>query len=321
MIPRRRIKQRQLSHVLAICIGTLAGFYIFGLLLGRRALASGTVSFHEIVGASNLRGKNTWVGPNAMPFDQNSAARNANHLIVVAGHSTIVSGHLQDAGEDESDWFLLDYQKGQGLPQAIKAHIRAGINEARRDPKSLLVFSGGETRTLTVGSEGPSYFHAADAMNMWPKGNVRARTTTEEYALDSFQNLIFSICRFKEITGAFPKHITVVSFTFKQKRFEEIHAVALRWPAGRFTYIGVDPTASTGFDLEKSQRGELQNSVKPFQDDPYGCHGLLKMKRLDRNPFFRTAPYPLSCPEMQDILSWCGPDLIPFALVPWQSSD
>ena len=110
--------------------------------------------------------------------------------VVVAGHSAIVSGDLQDAGEDESDWFLLDYQKGQGLPQAIKAHIRAGITEAERDPESLLVFSGGETRTMTVGSEGPSYVYAADAMDMWPRGsNVRARAATEEYALDSYQNL------------------------------------------------------------------------------------------------------------------------------------
>lgn len=87
--------------------------------------------------------------------------------------------------------FLLDYQKGQGLPEAIKGHIQAGIDEANRDPDSLLVFSGGETRAVTGPStEGASYFHVADAMNMWPPGGtVRARTVTEEFATDSFENL------------------------------------------------------------------------------------------------------------------------------------
>jgi hypothetical protein len=112
-------------------------------------------------------------------------------LIIVAGHSVTISGHLEDAGEDESDWFLLDYQKGQGLPEAIKGHIQAGIDEANRDPESLLVFSGGETRAITGPlTEGSSYFQVADAMNLWPVGGtVRARTVTEEFATDSFENL------------------------------------------------------------------------------------------------------------------------------------
>mmetsp|Transcript_22555 Transcript_22555/g.55824 ORF Transcript_22555/g.55824 Transcript_22555/m.55824 type:complete len:172 (-) Transcript_22555:74-589(-) len=171
---------------------------------------------------------------------------------------------------------------------------------------------------MTVGSEGPSYVYAADAMNMWPQGsNVRARVATEEYALDSFQNLLFSICRFKEVTGRFPRKISVVSFTFKRRRFETLHAPAIRWPANQFSYLGVNPPPSTGFNLEKSSQGELQNAAKPFEVDPYGCGGVLRKKRLERNPFYRTPPYPLSCPEMQDILSWCGPDLIPTTMVPW----
>lgn len=87
--------------------------------------------------------------------------------------------------------FLLDYQKGQGLPEAIKGHIQAGIDEANKDSGSLLVFSGGETRAITGPlTEGASYFHVADAMQLWPPGStVRARTVTEEFATDSFENL------------------------------------------------------------------------------------------------------------------------------------
>jgi hypothetical protein len=85
----------------------------------------------------------------------------------------------------------LDYQRHQGLPQAIKGHIQAGIDEANRDSDSLLMFSGGETRAVTGPmTEAASYFHVADAMGLWAKGStVRARTTTEEFATDSFENL------------------------------------------------------------------------------------------------------------------------------------
>jgi hypothetical protein len=96
--------------------------------------------------------------------------------------------------------YLLDYQKGTGLPQAILAHLRASIQLAAKDPRSILIFSGGETRAY-VGpmNEGTSYFQVADAMDLWSEVNVdsygegaktiRARTTTEEFATDSFQNL------------------------------------------------------------------------------------------------------------------------------------
>jgi hypothetical protein len=87
--------------------------------------------------------------------------------------------------------YLLGYQKGKGLPQAIAGHIQAGIILANKDPDSLLVFSGGETRAVTGPlTEGGSYFHVADAMNLWPpESTVRSRTVTEEFATDSFENL------------------------------------------------------------------------------------------------------------------------------------
>ena len=148
-----------------------------------------------------------WVTDQSQPFNLNHKASTTHHLIMVAGHSVTISGHLEDAGIDEKDWYLLDYQRGHGLPEAIVAHIKAGIKEAIDDPDSLLIFSGGETRPVTGPlSEGSSYFHVADAMNLWeqeqvdgnssrrdnmhnPSNTVRARTVTEEFATDSFENL------------------------------------------------------------------------------------------------------------------------------------
>ena len=110
----------------------------------------------------------------------------------------------------------------------------------------------------------------------------------------------------------------MVSFSFKQTRFESMHAAALRWRKDKFVFIGVDPDASTGFDLEASSQGELENAAKPFETDPYGCHSqVLVEKRKSRDPFHRTAPYELTCPEMKEILSYCGPELIASDKLPW----
>ena len=137
-------------------------------------------------GSQTLRASSAW--SKTEEFNE-TAVSATNHLIVVAGHSVTISGNVNRANVDESAWFLYDYMKGKGLPQAITGHLRAGIAEARRDGNSLLVFSGGETRSA-VGpiSEGGSYYRVADALGLWEEG-VRSRTATEEYATDSFQNL------------------------------------------------------------------------------------------------------------------------------------
>lgn len=129
---------------------------------------------------------------------------------------------------------------------------------------------------------------------------------------------MFSICRFKEVTGIYPELITIVSFTFKERRFTTLHAPALAWPKEKLKYLGVDPPESTGFDVERSVEGEWKNAAAPFAHDPYGCHSdILLQKRKERNPFSRTAPYPLSCPDMRELLNYCGPELFPKSQVPW----
>lgn len=265
---------------------------------------------------------------------------------------------------------MYDYQRNRGLPQAIVSHIQAGIQLALQDEHSLLVFSGGQTRSQTgPEAEGGSYFRVADALELWdgrdvfsldgsdgngdadtaateqnvnetvdgeensPRGisqqhqkylhqsttsTVRARTIAEEYATDSFENLLFSICRFHEVTGSYPQQISLVSFSFKRQRFETLHAAALLWPLDHFHYVGIDPPSYTGFDLQLSSEGERTNSLVPFQSDPYGCHSdILQNKRKERNPFSRRAPYELTCPDMKDLLHWCGPEIISKDKVPW----
>ena len=154
-----------------------------------------------------------------------------------------------------------------------------------------------------------------------PTRTVRARTITEEYATDSFQNLLFSICRFHEITGKYPTEITLISYTFKQHRFESLHVPALRWPLDKFYYIGVDPSSTTGFDITESTKGEIENAATLFINDPYGCYSeILQEKRQQRNPFLRTPPYDITCPDMIELMHFCGTTFIAENQVPWSHS-
>ncbi|CAE7478516.1 unnamed protein product [Symbiodinium natans] len=261
-------------------------------------------------------------------------------MVMVAGHAVVMADSLEHILHKESDWFLESYQRGQDLPQALVGHIKAGVEAAALDPKALLIFSGGQTRAAAgPRDEGWSYYRVAEYFDWWGETTSRPdlwteaqqrsqrtstylpvaqRTVTEEFALDSFQNVLFSLCRFREVVGHYPDKITVVSFTFKKHRFSELHRGALRFLGARFSYIGIQPPAGSRFDLVKAEAGE-QEAAKLFQSDPYGCHSqVLVEKRQARNPFQRTTPYLLSCPEIRPLLEWCGPDIFPGSL-PWRS--
>ena len=111
----------------------------------------------------------------------------------------------------------------------------------------------GNTKSQSSHSEASSYHHLSLVTNL--VSSSFARVTTEEDALDSFQNLLFSIARFHEYTGRYPSRITVVGYEMKRKRFEELHRVAIRWPSDRFHYIGIDAEAQ---DIERAREGEVR---------------------------------------------------------------
>lgn len=104
----------------------------------------------------------------------------------------------------------------------------------------------------------------------------------------------------------------VVSYDFKKQRFSDMHRRALRFPASQFSFVGV-PTSPT------SQVAAIQGELKVqemFQKDPYGCRGDLRSKRMYRDPFLRTVPYPVGCPEIRGLFGYCGSDAYS-ANLPW----
>ncbi|OWZ57550.1 cytoplasmic protein [Cryptococcus neoformans 125.91] len=234
------------------------------------------------------------------------------HLIMVPGHA-IWLGHDANNVEEDDDWILEPMQKGGSVKTYVK-HIERGVDELKADPKSLLVFSGGATRHPPSPPipEALSYYRLAMALSLIPSTSIsdspntspiplNLRTATEEYALDSYQNLLFSIARFKEVTGNWPRKITVVGYGMKRMRFENLHRAALRFPSSAFHYIGIDDAG----DTSAHYAGELKYGYLPFLASPSGCHPPLSIKRLLRNPYARYHPYFTSCPELAGLFEWC----------------
>ncbi len=239
------------------------------------------------------------------------------NLIVVAGHAIYIADHF-DNPEADANWCLQDFQKGE--PPFYIAHIKRGVELATLDPTSLLIFSGGETRAPAGRrSEAASYLRLAEHFTWWQNAPVKERATMETFARDSFENLLFSICRFREVAGRYPLNITLISWAFKARRFD-LHRRALRFPKSRFCFVGVN----NPIDRLAAERSE-QKILKAFSLDPYGIQesppqasrqNRLGDKRKARNPFNLRHPYAASCPEIVGLLEHRGLKIYP-GEVPW----
>ena len=104
----------------------------------------------------------------------------------------------------------------------------------------------------------------------------------------------------------------VVSYNFKEERFAHLHRSAIGFPESRFFYAGTPATSNSKAAALKGE--ELVRTQ--FLRDPYGCRGSLYHKKLKRDPFHRSIPYPNGCPEIEALFRYCGPTTFPGAL-PW----
>ncbi|KAI9016115.1 hypothetical protein DFJ74DRAFT_679524 [Hyaloraphidium curvatum] len=336
----------------------MAALSVLGLLLYRRnpagaaskastpALERTNMSLVDVVALPDLE------APLKDPFYNAGFLRN---LIIVAGHAVLRLG-LKEALKGrpstisgESAWALQSYQNQTDV-NAIVQHIRLGVEIASKDPKSLLVFSGGRTNSAFDRSEGVSYWLAARALGCFRNRTglgvaniagvlagsngsillpVEYRSIAEEYSRDSYENLLFSICRFRAFTGRYPTNVTVISFRYKKLRFADFHRAAIRFPADRVSFFS-EPRAfsssgkhrrSIASALYRSQteslarvrndssipEHEISHSLMSSLQDPHGCFPPLSTKRKQRDPF-QQGPVPTDeCPEIRDLITVCNP--------------
>jgi hypothetical protein len=204
---------------------------------------------------------------------------------------------------DERNWLLAPFQKSDpktgkpGEQSTFLAHAQAGLNALTICPsnadleKNILIFSGGATkRSITSTSEARSYYHAALAEELanghYGGGRThqlfaKGRILLEEHATDSLQNLLFSILLFRRTTGNYPRHVRLITHAFKSKRFLELHAPALRWPASRMQVQGIDPVMSSA-ELDSTLDGEEMFGYSLWDEDPLGVGQKLSGKRKER---------------------------------------
>lgn len=222
--------------------------------------------------------------------------------------------------EKEEMWALEPFQRVEGQALTFAEHAREGVRAAAGDPRALLLFSGAETRKdAPAESEGHTYWKLSEAHGWFesdgvPGGTaVASRAMTEEGARDSLENVLFSMCRFHELTGRYPEKITVVGYTLKERRFTELHvARAARYPLGRFKYVGTKVLESVSHSAADGEAA----TARVWERDIYGCGAELSGKRLRRDPFATGGHYAGSCPGLRALLEHCGPGPFKGAL-PW----
>ncbi|KAF2861373.1 hypothetical protein K470DRAFT_200306, partial [Piedraia hortae CBS 480.64] len=251
------------------------------------------------------------------------------HLIIVCCNAT----YLGDGGKigDEDQWIMKPYQRAdpkigkKSETATFLKHIIDGVRFSLRDPTALVMFSGGQIAG-TPRPESESYYIVAQALAdsqiLEPMAWSRCGGYTETFSTDSYQNLLFSIIRFRQVTKRFPRHVTVVSHAFKKDRFMRCHAPAIRWPMRKFSFHGVDPPFAPG-EQEKVFAGEKATRDE-FERDPYGIGAFLGKKRAERG--WNAAE---AIPELESecekkvvrLLSWKGGDdgktIFPDTL-PWE---
>lgn len=226
-------------------------------------------------------------------------------LVIVAGHA-VYSHYSYKECTDPNHWRLMEHQKRENHLSAFLEHIAVGIDLVAKNPNALLMFSGGSTRS-EVGpfSEGSTYWKVAENCDYRPFDrfkNIQNRAFTEDYAMDSFQNILFSVCRFYEITGRYPLSITAISWSYKKTRFEKLHRKALLYPQGQFKFLGVDGQVNITENAWKFEK----MAIELFKEDLFGCHSKLKETRIGRNPYFRSLPYPHQCPSLSAFFHVCA---------------
>ncbi|AGO11376.1 AaceriACR127Wp [[Ashbya] aceris (nom. inval.)] len=260
-------------------------------------------------------------------------------LIIVPCHSIWRQSSDTDEenlGQKRSHWHLAEFQHEGNDHFAFIKHALTAIETLLASLDiSIVVFSGGKTKEAAGEvSEASSYFYltqkllqrvqcgksirwafpdTAEIPELCQKIVERLHeipglsvdtlfadyVLLEEFALDSFDNLLYSIGRFKETVETYPSKIIIVGFGFKRRRFIEYHASAIDFPINQVNYIAVEPTPSYNDPellknyFETLQKLENRNALALFEKDWYATREPLLSKKSARNPFKECHQYPL----------------------------
>ncbi|KAI5966287.1 uncharacterized protein KGF55_000596 [Candida pseudojiufengensis] len=222
-----------------------------------------------------------------------SNSKTPNHLILVPCHGIYKRGDPKQ----RNSWHLANFQIQGNDHLCFIEHIERAHAELEKNPNAYLIFSGGETK-IEAGpiSEAFSYFKLYQ--ELYNEKVDYLKCTTENYATDSFENVIYSFCRFYEVHGVYPEMVTIVGFEFKRDRFLKLHLhQALGYSVSAVIYIGNSPKLIDSSKEEEEKyfkdlrNAEYNNAYELFKSDWYGIGHKLSKKKISRNPFRRHHGY------------------------------
>lgn len=218
-----------------------------------------------------------------------------SELILLPCHAIWKPTLADLTGIDQSEWALVDFQRAGHDHLCFREHVQWSLDRLAQNANAQVVISGGQTKRASGPvSEAYSYYQLAERMTK--DKSLLERVWLEEYARDSFENVLFALCRYHQVNGRFPDSLTVVGFQFKRKRFCDLHLALLNW-TNPVTYIGNEPDPK---ELSESDRqkyfedleaSEHTFAVQLFEDDWFGARGKLLAKKLARDPFKRVHGY------------------------------
>ncbi|KAF7117351.1 hypothetical protein CNMCM5793_006100 [Aspergillus hiratsukae] len=168
--------------------------------------------------------------------------------------------------------------KHRGETPTFTAHVQAGLRALADDPNGLLVFSGGPTKKdRTDIAEGTSYHNLAKDNDYFSYASRidPDRIIAETNATDSYQNVLFSLLRFRSYVGAYPKRITVVTHEFKRQSGGEVE------DSCSAAVVGINPPEEVT-PLASLISGEEKSGIGLWRRDPYGVGEELAAKRVKR---------------------------------------
>ncbi|KAG9657983.1 release factor, partial [Aureobasidium melanogenum] len=207
-------------------------------------------------------------------------------LVVVCCHAICTNSSNP---YQESNWLLKPFQRSNastgkpGEHETFLLHIQAGVNALRR-AETVLVFSGAKTERDALSSEADSYrnilVHCFGDSDIVQQAMTDGRMLCEDAATDSYQNLLFSLIKYYEVKGKWPRMITVITHSFKEARFLECHADAICWPSAKIRVQGLNPPFPLS-ELREVQ-GLEKETLDLFKADPHGVYAPLSSKRSAR---------------------------------------
>lgn len=175
------------------------------------------------------------------------------------------------------------YDKGQIISEfqenrdVYQQHLIESVKALSGGQFDSLIISGGFTKPNVLKSEAQGMLDWAHDLNL---AVDKKKIILEEYARDSFENVLFSVCRFYDVYKKYPNSVTVCSWKAKERRFAII-ANALKIPNYAFFGIAVNK------GLEKAE-AKLFETVK---NDPFFRSPELTEKRQMRDPWKKGNPY------------------------------